>query len=67
MQLSLYILIASVGLIGCGCSTETVQRGTYDTMQNVQQEQCRDPRIMECPPRQRYEEYQRQRNTMMPR
>lgn len=63
----LYCSIASVGLLGAGGCTDTVQRSTYDTLQAIQEERCRDPRIMDCPQRQSYESYQQKRNTTTPR
>jgi len=39
------------------CSSEDVKRTTYETLQNVADQQCDKDMTSECPERQSYDEY----------
>jgi len=49
-------------LLGFGvsaCSSDSVRRTTYETLQNVGEQQCEKDLSSECPERQSYDEYRR--------
>jgi hypothetical protein len=49
-------------LLGFGlsaCSSEGVKRTTYETLQNIGEQQCEKDLSSECPQRQSYDEYRR--------
>jgi hypothetical protein len=50
----LYLLITA-------CSSEGVKRTTYETLQNIGDQQCEKELSSECPERQTYDEYRRSR------
>ena len=41
------------------CSGEDVRRTTYETLQNIGEQQCEKDLSSECPERQSYDEYRR--------
>jgi hypothetical protein len=41
------------------CSSEGVKRTTYETLQNVGEQQCEKDFSSDCPERQSYDEYRR--------
>ena len=54
------------GIVGLGtvmfiaaCSTETAKRTTYETLQNLRQEECQKNGDADCQKRESYDEYQR--------
>lgn len=47
-----------------GCSSETVRRTAYETLQNVHQQECMRDRSMDCGQRESYEDYQSQREAL---
>jgi len=58
------------GIIGLGmvlvqfvvaCSTETAKRTTFETLQNLRQQECRENRGTDCQKRESYDDYQRKR------
>ena len=49
-----------------GCSREVVQRTTYETLRNIEQQQCLDAGTSPCPPREGYDAYQRRREELQP-
>ena len=56
MQLFPFILIFTL----CSCSTNTVKHMTYETVQNLRQEQCqKNKSLTDCDTRQNYDNYQR--------
>jgi len=44
-----------------GCSGDAVKRTSYETLQSMRQQECQKDLTVECPQRERYEDYQRQR------
>lgn len=42
-----------------GCSTESLKRAGYDTLQNIEDERCLRDLSSDCPERESYDEYQR--------
>jgi hypothetical protein len=56
MQVLIFIIIM---ILMQGCSRESVEKFTYNLLQNVQERECvRDPSL-DCPRRESYEEYHR--------
>jgi len=55
------ILVVLIALLAMGCSSETVKRTTYETLQNVKENNCRQDPSIECEKRETYDDYQRQR------
>jgi len=62
MQLLRFLVVmTSFGLLLPGCTRDTFKRSTYETLQNIQEQRCREQPGLECPPRESYDHYQRQR------
>ncbi len=55
------ILGVLIALLCTGCSSETVKRTTYETLQNVKEQNCRQDPSIDCEKRETYDDYQRQR------
>ncbi len=47
-----------------GSSSGSAQRTTYETLQNVGQQDCRKNPAADCPKRESYDDYQRQRKEL---
>lgn len=61
MKYTVGLSLAALLLLTCACSRETVQRTTYETLQNIQDQRCDKDLSSTCPERDRYEQYQRSR------
>jgi hypothetical protein len=48
-------------LLAQGCAQDSVHRSMYGTLQNIQEQRCREDPTLECPKAESYDEYQRQR------
>jgi len=44
-----------------GCSSETVKRTTYETLQNIREQECMKNPSSDCSRRDTYDQYQKQR------
>lgn len=55
--LAIILLFISVGYLS-GCSVDNVKRLSYETIQNLRQQQCEKNRATECNQRQSYDQYQ---------
>ena len=62
-----------IGIIGLGtalfiaaCSTETAKRTTFETLQNLRQQECQKNGDADCQKRESYDEYQRQKQEAKP-
>jgi hypothetical protein len=54
-----------VFMLVSGCSAETAKRTTYETLQNVKQQEClKDPSATDCGKKDSYEDYERQRKAL---
>jgi len=42
------------------CSIESLKRTGYETLQNIQKQQCQKELVSECPEQEKYEVYQRE-------
>jgi hypothetical protein len=47
-----------------GCSSETVKRTTYESLQNVRQQECLKNRQPDCEKREYYDDYERKRKEL---
>lgn len=61
MSLKSFVGGVVLGLILSACSREAVQRTTYETLQNLGEQQCEKDLSAECSERQSYDEYRRSR------
>ena len=61
----MYILKTSITccmlLVLTACNSETVKRTTYDTLQNIEKQQCQKDFSKNCPEQDSYDDYQKQR------
>ena len=53
LLLSLFVVI--------GCSKESVKRTSYETLQNVREQECNKTPSVDCEKRERFETYEQQR------
>ena len=51
--------LVGTALIVSACSTDFYKRTGFETLQNIQEQQCQQELSSECPDRESYEEYQR--------
>jgi len=56
----LYLLVAGL-LISAGCSNQSLQRTGYETLQNIEEQRCQKDLSAECPQRDSFDAYQRDR------
>jgi outer membrane biogenesis lipoprotein LolB len=47
-----------------GCSSDLAQRTAFETLQNVDQQDCQKLPSVECPKRESYDDYQRERKEL---
>jgi hypothetical protein len=52
------LLIVIFGVVQA-CSSDSLKRTAYETMENVRQQECHKDLSSECPERQSYEDYRR--------
>jgi hypothetical protein len=55
------VLPLAVAVIVAGCSAESAKRAGFETMQSYRQLQCDKDPSSQCPQRERYEDYQKER------
>lgn len=55
------IAVIALPLAGAGCSQEAAKRTSFETLQNLREQQCNRDLSGHCPPRQDYEAYRRKR------
>jgi len=53
------MLLGGLIVFSAGCTTESLQRTGYETLQNIEQERCLRNLSSPCPERESYDEYQR--------
>ncbi len=58
-----YLLTVLV-LGAAGCSAQALQRTGYETLQNIQQQRCQEELSAECPQRESFDAYQRERREL---
>lgn len=51
-------------LLAAGCSSDGVQRSAYEAVQGAARGDCRQYPSVECPRKDRYDDYQRQRREL---
>ena len=52
------LLLTSIVFSISACSSESLKRTGYETLQNVQQLECQEDVRLECPERESYDSYQ---------
>jgi hypothetical protein len=57
------LLIVILGVVQA-CTSDSLKRTTYETMENVRQQECHKDLSYECPERQSYEDYQRDKEEL---
>jgi len=58
---------AAMLVLPAACSGDTAKRTSFETLQNLREQQCHHDLSGNCPPRESYEEYQRQRKAALDR
>jgi len=58
-----YVLFPAIIALA-GCSSETVKRTTYETLQNVHQRECMKNPSADCEKREYYDDYERKRKEL---
>jgi hypothetical protein len=61
MKILLTLSLMSLLIALQGCSSESFKRGTFETLQNYNRQQCLNDPAADCPERESYDDYQRQR------
>jgi hypothetical protein len=46
------------------CTSDSLKRSAYETMENIRQQECHKDLSSECPERQSYEDYQRDKKEL---
>lgn len=59
-------LFLAIVALTAGCSADTAKRTTYETLQNVREQECLKNPSADCGKRQSYEDYERQRKALEP-
>ena len=59
-------LFLAIVVLTAGCSADTAKRTTYETLQNVREQECLKNPSADCGKRQSYEDYERQRKALEP-
>jgi hypothetical protein len=62
MNMKLSLSVVALLWLMQGCGNETVKRSAFETLQNVQRQQCLTTMEQGCPERESYDRYQRQRD-----
>ena len=57
----LVAVVAVTAVLCSACSVASAKKTTYETLQNVRDQQCQKETTVDCPPRESYDEYQRNR------
>lgn len=58
------VLVALLGAGLLGCSRDTLQRTTYETLRQYQQQQCRQQGVDNCSAGEGYDDYQQRRKEL---
>jgi hypothetical protein len=56
-----FMLIMALLSLVQGCTSETVKRTSFETLQNMREQQCEKDLSGNCPKRLNYDEYQRKK------
>lgn len=48
-------------LLLAGCSSESLKRNTFESLQTIKQRECQQTPGKDCPPRESYNQYEKQR------
>ena len=55
------LIFAGLIVLLQGCSGESVKRTSFETLQNLHEQECEKDLSGKCPPRERYDDYQHKR------
>jgi outer membrane biogenesis lipoprotein LolB len=58
------VLSLAASFVLTGCSSDSAQRTAFEALQNVNQEDCQKLPSVECPKRESYDDYQRERKKL---
>ena len=61
MKVFIAAVVVGLVLIAEGCSKEALKRTSYETLQNVRQQECHKTPSVDCEKRERFETYEQQR------
>jgi hypothetical protein len=61
-----HVLCTLLALQVAGCNTETVKRTTYETLQNIHQQECLKNPSLDCEERDAYDTYTKKRQEVDP-
>ncbi len=64
MRNTIMLLLTVIVITIPACSKESLNRAVYDTLWNIQEQKCQRNPAMDCPERESYENYQRQRQEL---
>ena len=59
------IVTTLVLLLGAGCSHQAAKRTSFETLQNLRDQQCSHDLSGNCPPRESYDDYTRKRHELL--
>ncbi len=61
MQIIKIISLFGIIFVISSCSSESLKRTSYETLQNIGQQQCENELSSECQERESYDDYQKKR------
>ena len=64
MSKSLKCVLYALVLSAAACSTESLQRTGYETLQNIEQQRCQRDLSAQCAPRESFDSYRRERREL---
>ena len=64
MKNNLRMLLMITIVCVSACSTDSAKRVAYETLQNIKEQECLRNNSSDCPKRESYDDYQRQRNAL---
>ncbi len=64
MRTTIMLLLTVIVITISACSKGSLNRAVYDTLWNIQEQKCQRNPETECPERESYENYQRQRQEL---
>ena len=59
----LFFILCVAACTFSACSSETTKRTTYETLKNIEKQQCDKDLSRDCPERESYDNYQKKRET----
>ena len=66
MRISNYLLVVTfIGLSLQACSTESIKRTSYETLENIRLQDCHKDPSTDCTDREGYDEYRQKRESVI--